>query len=399
MWCVQSKGFISVDSLLALALIGSLTIILVQILPNKNTLSIEKLVEPITILPNNQNVQIPFRCFGDFSLKVLDGGEYENITHMWQRGDILIASLDSTTLSHDDIRIYQKSTQDDWDIKAQLNFGPGSRAFDVVGPYIIAGNTSVNNHLTLIDVLNTGSGYSLAIRNTLNLPRDRATSTPIVREVVHMGGGYVAVGTEKWDGPELSIVRVEQDGTMTVVYLHEVNSVVSKIIASDTYLIVGTGGVYEILLFDITAPSSPVLKDSVSFPGYGTHDVLSLTWIATSTFAVGRSVGGFNVVHEPELIIAHIEKENEQVRVEAIYDTGASLYDIRSHENQNEDARGSEKENGHEYEYESIYTLVSNKNNFGVRDVGSVSGIQSTARASALTYSMCEGLHHIGIPI
>ncbi len=305
-------------------------------------------------------------------------------THMWEQGNTRIISFDSTSLSDHDIRLYKKdnfldnSGTEQWNLISGYNFGPGTRAFDAVGGGIFIGNTSVQQHIGYF-VINEQGDFSLI--STLNLPRPYATSTPIIREVTHMGDGYIALGTEKWEGPEFVIIRIDPSGSMSTVYSHEIGSIVSKIIVSNNNLILGTGSMQEVLFFDTTQKNNPVLKDSLVFPGYATHDVTSLVWTSSSTFMVGRSVGGFNVVHEPELV--HVSIRDDQVWVNELFDTGSSVYGIRDY--------------GSASEVNNMYTLATNKLSIGIRDFFGSNGFSTTTRAQAVNFSECNGRYHYGM--
>ena len=108
---------------------------------------------------------------------------------------------------------------------------------------------------------------------------------------------------------------------------------------------------------------------------------MSLSWLSTSTFAVGRSVGGFNVIHEPELAIVDIEQGELWVR--ETYDVGASVYSVRSYSTST--ASVSEP-----------YTLATNKMSFGIRDLLGANRVSSTMRALAISLSTCNGRYHTG---
>ncbi len=371
------RGFISTDTLLALALLSVLAIMLANIPRSK--IQISSMVNSIKSIQGSQasiDTQNPYRCFGNFNFKIIDIPSTANMTHMWQQGPLLIASYDSTQSSDDDIRVYKKTSA--WKLIASYNFGPGTQAFDVVGQGILAGNTSINNHLGYFEFDASGQ---LVLVNTLNLPRARATSTPVVRSVVHIGSGYVAVGTEKWDGPELSVIRVDSLKNISVVNTFEIGSVVTDIIANNDSVVVGTGAGQEVFLLGGINEGVFYIKDSVSFPGYATHDVMSLSWLGTSTFAVGRSVGGFNVIHEPELAIIDITEGELWVR--KTYDIGASVYGIRGYSTS-------------AAIIDEPYTLATNKPSFGIRDLLGEHNISSTMRAPAISLSICNGRYHIG---
>ncbi len=371
------RGFISTDTLLALALLSVLAIMLANIPRSK--IQISSMVNSIKNIQDSQtfiDVQNPYRCFGNFNFKPIDIPQTINITHMWQQGPLLIVSYDSNQSSDDDIRVYKKTSV--WKLIASYNFGPGTQAFDVVGQGILVGNTSVNNHLGYFEFDTQGQ---LVLVNTINLPRSRATSTPIIRSVLHVGSGYVAIGTEKWDGPELTIVHIDSLKNISVVNTFEIGSVVTDIIANNDYVIVGTGAEQEVFLLGGINEGVFHIKDSVSFPGYATHDVMSLSWLGTSTFAVGRSVGGFNVTHEPELVIIDITEGELWVR--KTYDIGASVYGIRGYSTSTAFVGES-------------YTLATNKPSFGMRDLFGEHNISSTMRAPAISLSLCNGRYHIG---
>jgi hypothetical protein len=191
----------------------------------------------------------------------------------------------------------------------------------------------------------------------------------------------VAVGTEKWDGPELTIVRIDPLKNISVVNTFEIGSVVTDVIANNDFVIVGTGAEREVFLLGGINEGVFHIKDSVSFPGYATHDVMSLSWLGTSTFAVGRSVGGFNVAHEPELVIIDIAEGELWVR--KTYDIGASVYGIRGYSTTT--AFVGEP-----------YTLATNKPSFGIRDLFGEHNISPTMRAPAISLSLCNGRYHIG---
>ncbi len=371
------RGFISVDTLLALALISTLAIMLAHIPRSKiNIFNALGSAQSIQNTPSVNDIQNPYRCFGNFNFKAIDIPQTAYITHVWQQGPILIASYDSTQGSDDDIRMYKKSSS--WKQIAAYNFGPGTQAFDVVGEGILVGNTSVNNHIGYFEFDTQGQ---LVLVNTINLPRSRATSTPIIRSILHVGSGYVAIGTEKWDGPELTLVRIDSSKNISIINTFEIGAVVTDIITNNNFIIVGTGAVQEVFLLSGIAEGSFEIKDSISFPGYATHDAMSLSWLSTSTFAVGRSVGGFNVIHEPELAIVDIEQG--ELWVKETYDVGASVYGVRSYSTST--ASVSEP-----------YTLATNKISFGVRDLLGANRVSSTMRAPAISLSTCNGRYHTG---
>ncbi len=227
----------------------------------------------------------------------LDIGFGNASTDIEVRNGIAYLTADSATANKDDLFIVD--TNDDNKIISSLNTGPGIAAIEVVGPYLFLAQASTINQLQIVDI-HDKSAPQLISQLKLSLPTPTSTA-PFARSIFY-DSGYVYVGTEKWNGAELTIIDVTDVYTPNIVGNFETSTLINDIYIKNNIAYLATADQKQMRVLDVADKTDPVLIDSFSPTGWQTQEGRILEYFEEE-LALGRTVGGFNVVNNHEVFI------------------------------------------------------------------------------------------------
>ena len=220
------------------------------------------------------------------------------LTDLEVRGNTAYVSSDSTTRSDPDMMVFDISDSAHPRLLSSIDTGPGIAGFILAGNRIYAAAVSTNAqlHIIRVDALN-----SLSLESKYRLPLPNASTSPAHGTAVAFHAGIVYLGTDKWDGNELTLIDVSNPLIPHKINSFEIGSKVSDILISGSTIYVADADQYQLRAIDITDLSKPFLESYLSPSGWSRQE-----GTAISTFEnmldFGRTSGGFDISTDPELI-------------------------------------------------------------------------------------------------
>lgn len=215
------------------------------------------------------------------------------------RNSIIYLSADSSSFSSYDLFIIDAKDFESPFIMSSLSTGPGISAIEVAGPYIFAANASTVNQLQIIDIHNRNIPILLA---ELKLPLPTPTTTAPYATSIFYSRGFVYLGTEKWNGPEFSIIDVSDPLAPKIIGSFETNTLINDIYVREGRAYLASSDRMQMRVLNIKDKSNPTLADSFSPSGWQTQEGKILEYFE-GNMGLGRTVGGFNVSLNHEAFI------------------------------------------------------------------------------------------------
>jgi len=215
------------------------------------------------------------------------------------RNDIVYLSTDSSTASSPDFYVIDNTDPGKPTILSSLHTGPGINAIEVAGPYVFVAQASTVNQLQIIDI-HDRSNPKVISQLKVNLPT--ATTTAPFAHSIHYSNGYVYIGTTKWNGEELQIIDVSNIKSPLVVGTFETGTLINDIYVDGDFAYLATSDEMQMRTIDVSDKSMPRLIDSFSPSGWQTQEG-KVVDIFEGNLSLGRTVGGFNVVNNHEVLL------------------------------------------------------------------------------------------------
>ncbi len=228
-----------------------------------------------------------------------DIGMNNKSTGIEVRNSIVYLTADSSILSLPDLFIIDNTDESNPRLITSLNTGPGASNLTVAGPYIYLANTSSNSQLQIIDIHNRSSAYILS---EIKLPLPNASSTPPKSTSIFYHNNFIFLGTNKWEGPELSIIDVSNPSNPYIVGSFETNTLINDILVYKNKLYLATSDINQMRVIDISQKNNPRLIETFTSTGWEVQqgNIISLF---EDRLALGRTVGGMNRVNNHEIFI------------------------------------------------------------------------------------------------
>lgn len=229
----------------------------------------------------------------------IDIGLGNKSTNIEIRNSYVYLSADSSITSLPDLYIIDNKDDSKPYIVSSMNTGPGIASLTVAGPYLYLANTSINSHLQILDIHDRNSPH---IISQLKLPLPNASTTPTRSASISYNNGYVFLGTNKWDGPELSIIDVKDPSNPIIVGTFDTDTLINDIFVYDDKAYLATSDIYQMRVLDITDKSAPKLHSIFTSSGWQVQQgkVISLF---ENLIILGRTVGGINRTNNHELFL------------------------------------------------------------------------------------------------
>ena len=215
------------------------------------------------------------------------------------RNGIVYLSADSSVSSKNDFFIFDSNDVNSIKLISSINTGPGVSGLEIAGPYAFLAQSSTVNQLQIIDIHDR---YNPKIISQLRLPLPTSSTTPPFAKSIYYSNGYIYLGTEKWNGPELSIISVQDPYNPIVIGVYETNTLINDILVIDNKAYLATSDEKQMRVLDISNPSIPVLIDSFSPSGWQTQEGKVIDYFEENIL-LGRTVCGFNVQNNHELFV------------------------------------------------------------------------------------------------
>jgi hypothetical protein len=221
-----------------------------------------------------------------------------SLTDLEVRGDIAYVSSDSTTRSDPDMMVFDVADSAHPRLLSSIDTGPGIAAFALAGNriYAAAASTNAQLHIIRIDALN-----SLGLESKYRLPLPNASTSPARGTAVAFRAGIVYLGTDKWDGNELTLIDASNPVAPDRISGFETGSKISDILISGSTAYVADADQYQLRSIDVSDSSRPILSGYASPPGWSRQE-----GVTVSSFEYmldfARTSGGFDITTDPELI-------------------------------------------------------------------------------------------------
>ena len=228
-----------------------------------------------------------------------DIGNSNYSTDIEVRNGIVYLSADSSVSSKNDFFIFDSNNVNSIKLISSINTGPGVSGLEIAGPYAFLAQSSTVNQLQIIDIHDR---YNPKIISQLRLPLPTSSTTPPFAKSIYYSNGYIYLGTEKWNGSELSIISVQDPYNPMVIGSYETNTLINDILVIDNKAYLATSDEKQMRVLDISNPSIPVLIDSFSPSGWQTQEGKAIDHFEENIL-LGRTVGGFNVQNNHELFV------------------------------------------------------------------------------------------------
>jgi hypothetical protein len=244
-------------------------------------------------------------------------------TDLEVRNNIGYLSTDGTTASAPDFYIVDLTNPNSPSIISSLNTGPGIAALEVAGPYIYAANLSTTNQLQVIDVSNRSAPVLVT---KFKLPLPQASSTPPLATSIFYSKGLIYLGTQKWEGGELSIIDVTNPLAPTYLNSFETNTVVNNMYVRDGFAYLASADAGQMRILDVHNPSTITEVSEFSGSGWQTQTGKTLSYFE-GIYSLGRTTGGFNVTTNHE-IFTFSASSTSQATPQNSHDIPGGVYGI-----------------------------------------------------------------------
>ena len=220
------------------------------------------------------------------------------LTDIEMRDGIAYISADSAVSSDPDIFIVDIRDASHPAILSTLNTGPGISSIAVAGKRIFAAaiSTAAQLHVIRMDALN-----SLALEKKYKLPLPYATATPPLASAISYSKGKVFLGTEKWDGDELSVIDVSNPALPVKISGIEIGAKVNDVVVRNDIAYVVSAD-QQLGAVDISDADHPIVEASFSPSGWQRQEGKAIASFEDS-LAFGRTSGGFNIPQDHEMFV------------------------------------------------------------------------------------------------
>ena len=220
------------------------------------------------------------------------------LTGMAVRDGIAYVSADSSAASDPDLLVADIHDLKHPSIVSSLNTGPGIRAIALAGSYIFAAADSSAAELHVIRL--TGPGPTLALAKKYRLPLPTASSSAPVGSSIFYDKGVVYLGTEKWDGDEISAIDVSIPESPAAIGGYDTNSKVNGISVHDGMAYSAESDQDQLRSFSVDVSGSLQPADSFSPSGWQRQVGEAVTMFEGSVI-FGRTSGGYDIASDHEL--------------------------------------------------------------------------------------------------
>ncbi len=219
------------------------------------------------------------------------------LTDIEIRNNIVYISADSTRANDPDLLIFNIASTTAPTLLYTLNTGPGISSLVFVENKIFAAVNSTAAQLHVIQIQDNFSPTLMA-RYTLALPS--TTTLPTTGTSIDYYAGYILLGTAKWDGKEVVIFKIENDGSLLYQSGYEVSSKINDIFSVRDKTYIAASAIDQLILLDMNNFTNPQLLSSFQPSGWQRQEGKVISFFEDSLI-FGRTAGGFDIRTDHEL--------------------------------------------------------------------------------------------------
>jgi hypothetical protein len=238
-------------------------------------------------------------------------------------GNMLFISVDSTRQLDPDLYIYTLSPDKNIFQKAQYDTGSGISSLYVDGNTLFGANQSTKFPLQIFSI--SPDGFIEHATSTV-VSSATTTSTHGVGTSLTKEGSFLFLGTTKSSISELHVFEISNPLLPIHRNEFEIGTQINDLrITNNGYLLIATPEspqIRSISVPDVIDGKYNVIS-STNFPGSSVQDASSLYVTGDSIF-VGRTVGGFNNVNNPEIVII----DRNDLSLKNAIDVGSSVQNV-----------------------------------------------------------------------
>ncbi len=223
------------------------------------------------------------------------------LTHIEIRNGVAYISTDSSASSDPDLYIVDIHDPDHARVFSSLNTGPGIASFALAGNYIYAAaaSTAFQLHSIRIDRLD-----SMSLVSRYRLPAPYATATMPTASAISYDSGHIFLGTDKWDGYELSTIDMSNPGSPSYMDGIEIGAKVNDIYIRDRRAYISSAAQNQLTIADIADPASIQMIAGFEPSGWQRQEGKVASSFEGSYY-FGRTSGGFDIATDLESFASH----------------------------------------------------------------------------------------------
>ncbi|MEK7641558.1 MAG: hypothetical protein AAB365_01025 [Patescibacteria group bacterium] len=221
------------------------------------------------------------------------------LTDMEVRNNIAYVSADSSIVTDPDLLVVDIRDVHDPGVLSSIHTGPGISAITLVGHrvYGAAASTAAQLHIIRFDALDVP-----VLEKKYQIPLPYATATPPMASSIFYDADKIYLGTEKWDGEELSVIDVTDTASMKRMGGVEVGSKVMDIFGRNKSVYLATAGEQQLMRLDSIESGDVAVADNFNPSGWERQEGKSIS-VFEDVLRFGRTAGGFNVKRDHELFV------------------------------------------------------------------------------------------------
>lgn len=220
------------------------------------------------------------------------------LTDFQIRNGIAYVSADSYLASDPDLLVIDFRDLNIPKLISSINTGPGITAIALADNHIYAAAPSTAAQLQIIR-LNDLSSTGLVLENKYKLPLPTASTTSTKGSSVFYYKNKIYLGTEKWDGDELSVIDITDMTNPDKIGGFETGGKIKDIFIHNDLAYLAGADLQQLRILDISNPTNPILVSSFS-PSGSTRQEGNTVSTFENSLNFGRTSGGFNIVTDQE---------------------------------------------------------------------------------------------------
>jgi hypothetical protein len=219
------------------------------------------------------------------------------LTDIEVRNNIAYVSTDSARASDPDILIFDIHEVQNPILLSSVNTGPGIASVSIFGNKIYG---SASSRIGQLHIIKLNSPNDISLINKFRLPLPYATATAPLGSSVFYDNNFVYLGTDKWDGSELSIIDIDDPMNPEVVGNFETGSKINDIFVHNNIAYIVASDQNQLRTIHVFDHSNPLLISSFSPTGWQRQEGKSIS-IFEDGLSLGRTPGGFNIIQDHEI--------------------------------------------------------------------------------------------------
>jgi hypothetical protein len=154
---------------------------------------------------------------------------------------------------------------------------------------------------------------------------DISSSTAPNASAVFYDKGFIYLGTEKGDSPELTVWSVADPAHPQLAGRYEIGGVVKNIFVNAVAAYIASTNQNQLMVFNVSDPTNPILTTTSAPSGWQTQSGQALDFFQ-GDLALGRNTGGFNVVTNPEFIEYSATNSGSIITQKSAFDEPGGIY-------------------------------------------------------------------------